>query len=245
MRPEYHDGYRAILRRQEVKIWLFIGPSPYTSEATLQVTSQIRTDSDAQPRANSTWERQERQASAAQALDIAYAGTTDFRITEVVENNSPVKLTVRELYRGPGRGGFNVGYRVSAEVKENASPGGFRQEIFLRTNDSAGPLLPIPVEGSVMAPLSAVPNTLDLGTMKVGEDKLQKVIVRGGRPFLITAIDGAGNGITYDLPTAPSAIQTVVFHYHAGTAGDVSRKLQIKTDLDSAVSIKVEGAVGP
>ena len=53
--------------------------------------------------------------------------------------------------------------------------------------------------------------------------------------------------ITFDLPKSPSMIQTVVFHYKAGSAGDVNRKLQIKTDLatDSAVSIKVEGAVGP
>ena len=36
----------------------------------------------------------------------------------------------------------------------------------------------------------------------------------------------------------PSTIQTVVFHFQAGKTGDVSRKIQIKTDLatDNAVS---------
>ena len=187
------------------------------------------------------------QAAAPQFLDVEYAGAADFRISEVVEHNAPVKITFKELTRGPGPGGFRIGYRVSAELKEGAAPGGFRQEIFLRTNDPAGPLLPIPVEGSVQASLSAVPNTLELGNSKLGEEKLQRVMVRGGKPFLIIGIEGAGDGITFDLPTAPSTIQTVVFHYKAGLTGDVSRKLQIKTDLasDNAVSIKVEGAVGP
>ena len=219
----------------------------FNSQATLLAMAHIRVDLVLNPGLINLGVIKSGQPSAPQGLDVSYAGAIDFRITEVVEHNAPVKVTYKELSRGPGPGGFSVNYRVTAEVKDGASSGGFRQEVFLRTNDPAGPLLPIPVEGTVQASLSAVPNTLELGNMKLGEEKLQRVMVRGGRPFLIIGIEGAGDGITYDLPKAPSTIQTVVFHYKAGSAGDINRKLQIKTDLatDNAVSIKVEGAVGP
>jgi hypothetical protein len=231
---------------KNVHIELSTGPQ-YVSRASLLVSALIRGDLVLNPGRINLGNVKGGQTAPTQAIDIEYAGATDFRITEVVENNSPVKVTVKELYRGPGPGGFRVGYHVSAEIKEGAAAGNFRQEVFLRTNDPAGPLLPVPVEGSVAATLSAVPNTLELGNMKLGQEKLQKVMVRGGKPFRIIGIDGAGDGITYDLPTTPSMIQTVVFHFQPGKTGDVSRKLQIKTDLvpDNAVSIKVEGAVAP
>ncbi len=231
---------------KHVHIELTTGPQ-FVSRASLLVSAQIRGDLVLNPGRINLGNMNGGQNASTQSLDVEYAGATDFRITEVVENNSPVKLTVKELYREPGPGGFRVGYRVTAETKEGAAAGNFRQEVFLKTNDPAGPLLPVPVEGSVAATLSAVPNTLELGTMKLGQEKLQKVMVRGGKPFRIIGIEGAGDGITYDLPTAPSMIQTVVFHFQPGKTGDVNRKLQIKTDLvpENAVSIKVEGAVGP
>jgi hypothetical protein len=218
----------------------------FNSQSTLLVSAQIRADLVLNPGQINLGTVKSGQAPA-QVLDVEYAGAVDFRISEVVEHNAPVKVSFRELYRGPGPGGNRIGYRVTAELKEGAAAGVFRQEVFLRTNDPAGLLLPIPVEGLVQASLSAVPNTLELGIMKLGEEKLQKVMVRGGQPFRIISIEGAGDGITFDLPTAPSMIQTVVFHYKGEKTGDVNRKLQIKTDLatDNAVSIKVEGAVGP
>jgi hypothetical protein len=154
----------------------------FNSQAVLLARAHIRVDLTLNPGLINLGVTKSGQPSAPQGLDVSYAGAVDFRITEVVEHNAPVKVTYKELSRGPGPGGFSVNYRVTAEVKEGASAGGFRQEVFLRTNDPAGPLLPIPVEGSVQAGLSAVPNTLELGNMKLGEEKLQKVMVRGGRP---------------------------------------------------------------
>ena len=231
---------------KNVHIEMNTGPQ-FVSRASLLVSALIRGDFVLNPGRINLGNVKGGQSTPSQSLDVEYAGATDFRITEVVENNSPVKLSVKELYREPGPGGFRVGYHVTAEMKEGAAAGNFRQEVFLRTNDPAGPLLPVPVEGSVAATLSAVPNTLELGNMKLGQEKLQKVMVRGGKPFRIIGIEGAGDGITYTLPTTPSMIQTVVFHFQPGKTGDMARKLEIKTDLvpDNAVSIKVEGAVGP
>lgn len=219
----------------------------FNSQATLLVSALIRADLVLNPGQINLGTVKSGQGPSPQSLDVDYAGAVDFRITEVVENNAPVKVSFKEMFRGPGPGGNKVSYRVTAELKEGAASGVFRQEVFLRTNDPAGPLLPIPVEGLVQASLSAVPNTLEVGSLKLGDEKLQRVMVRGGQPFRIIGIEGAGDGITYELPAAPSMIQTVVFHFKGEKTGDVNRKLQIKTDLatDSAVSIKVEGTVAP
>jgi Protein of unknown function (DUF1573) len=187
------------------------------------------------------------QTVAPQTLDVDYAGAVDYQITGVETHNAPVDVTYKEQYRRPGRGGREVGYRLTVAVQPNASAGSFKQEIYLRTNDPNGPLLPIPIEVTVQASLRVNPPFIDVGSLKLGEEVEQKVILTGGAPFRITGVEGDGDGITVNKPSESSKSQILTLKYQAGKAGDINRVLQIKTDLPSekAVKIRVEGAVKP
>jgi len=111
---------------KNVHIETFVnGPGGFNSQATLLVSALIRADLVLNPGHINLGTVKNGQATP-QSLDVEYAGATNFQITEVVDNNAPVKVTYKELYREPGAGGNRVGYRVAAELTEGASAGGFR-----------------------------------------------------------------------------------------------------------------------
>ena len=66
--------------------------------------------------------------------------------------------------------------------------------------------------------------------------------------FRILSVEGAGEGVTVvnALPDAPAETHRLTFQVQKAEAGDFKRKLQIKTDLQSApVAVTVEGSVSP
>jgi hypothetical protein len=148
------------------------------------------------------------------------------------------------MYRRPGQ----VGYRVKATLRADAPPGTHKWELFLKTNDPASPLVPLLVGATVQAPLSVLPDTLKLGTVRVSTDSLGRVVVRGSKPFRITAIEGLEEGVstTVELPTAAAALHTVTFKCQPTKPGELRRTLRIKTDLqDTPATVTIEATVSP
>src|SRR5262249_15657643 len=120
-------------------------------------------------------------------------------------------------------------------------------DIFLKTNDPASPLVPVLVEANVQAPLSVLPDTLSLGAVKVGDTVVERVQVRGTKPFRVTGVAGAGKDVTSEVASAePRTVQIVTLHYQVGQPGDFHRELKIKTDLqDAPVTVTIEGTASP
>lgn len=224
-----------------VSIFFTVGPQ-YTSTCVLQVSAVSRADVVFNP-GQINFGIVPRGQTPPQTIDVEYAGVLDWRINEVIKNGLPVDIGLEELYRRPGA----VGYRVRITLRADAPPGPIKQDFLLKTNDAATPLLPVLVEGMVQAPLTAVPATVSVGTPKVGEAVTRKVVVRGSRPFRVTAIDGLGNDIKADLPGVPAPVQIVVLKYQASKGGDFHRQLLIKTDLagEQPVTVMIEGMVTP
>ena len=122
---------------------------------------------------------------------MEYAGVLDWRISEVMARDLPVKATVKEKYHRPGQ----VGYRLEVMLAANAPAGTLKQDLFLKTNDPASPLVPVLVEANVQTSLSVTPSSLKVTGVKVGEPLEQRVAIRTTRPFTVTAVDGLGNGV--------------------------------------------------
>src|SRR5262249_18627897 len=131
-------------------------------------------------------------------IDVEYAGNMNWRIVEIVKSGAaPFKVEAEEIYRmppqpgGPFKGAGHpgrVGYRLTVTLKGDAAGGPFKQELILKTNDQTSPVFSIAVEGNIQSSLSVAPQVVKMGTVKVGEDKTQKVFVRGSRPFRITGV---------------------------------------------------------
>src|SRR5207253_4993209 len=141
-----------------------------------------------------------------------------------------------------------IGYKISVALKPDTPAGPLKHDFFLKTNDPSCPLLPILVEATVQAPLSATPDTARIGTVMVGQTGTQKVIVKGSRAFRITAIEGQADGITAESPDVTGATHTITTKWQPTAAGELRRQLVVKTDLDkdTSITVPVEGnAVAP
>jgi hypothetical protein len=228
-------------------IYVTVGPQ-YTSTAELKLTAISRADVVFNP-GEINFGAVPRGQTRTQDVDVEYAGVLDWKVSEVVTNGAPVDVTLKEWYRNPGKPGQpgKVGYKINVALKTDAPAGTLKYELLLKTNDPASPLVPLLVEATIQAPLSVTPATVNFGTVKAGEAKSQRVLVRGGKPFRIVAVEGLEEGLTTEFPADAGEARIVVIKWTAAKTGELDCPLVIKTDLDkdSSVKLTVTGKVEP
>src|SRR5262249_60423033 len=97
-------------------------------------------------------------------------------------------------------------------------------------------MVPVLVEANVQSTLTVAPSALALGTVTVGEALTRRGVVRGGKVFRVTGVEGLGEGI--ELGAAPAGTQSegqfVNFRCTFDKPGAVRRELRVKTDLRDA-----------
>ncbi len=231
-----------------VTVYVTVGPE-YVSTAALRITANARPDVVLNPGQINFGVVGQGQTPT-QILDVEYAGSYDWRVTEVVKSaNGPYDVTVQQLYREPaqGRKPGRAGYRLAVTLKPDAPPGPLKQELILKTNEPGGSqFLTVVVEANVQATLSVSPAVVNLGRVKVGSESTQKVQVRGQRPFRILKVDGVDDQVTAILPTGAAQNHVLVLRCQPRQPGDIRRQLVIHTDMDrSAVTVSLEAKAGP
>jgi hypothetical protein len=222
-----------------IKIYVTVGPK-FVSTATLTVTANSRGDVTFSP-SELDFTLVNRGQTATKTIDVEYTGNmAEWRVTEIVKNASaPFELKVETL--APKKG-----YRISATMKPEPPAGAFKQEVILKTNDPANPILTFNIVGNVQAGLAVSPNPIAVRDLKVGEAQTKKVFVRGPRPFRVTAVDGQGDGVKVDIPNREDATLVLTVHIQATKAGDLRRQLMIRTDLDKELTpLVIEATIEP
>ena len=226
-----------------VTIYVTVGDPPkFVSTATLQVSANSRADIVFNP-GQVNFGVVPRGQSPTQSVDVEYAGSLDWRVSEIVGGAAPLTVDLKEFERRPGY----VGYRVSVTLKPDAPSGVLKHELILKTNDPASPHVPLLVEGTVQAPLSVSPSKISFPSIKVGTASSQRVMLRGSQPFRILGVEGPNEGVRIEVPTTSSTIHFVTFHLQPAKPGDLRHQYQIKTDLagEQPVTVTVEGHVEP
>ncbi len=177
-------------------------------------------------------------AKAAQAVKVEYKGRMrDWKITEAVAPHGPFDVQVTETSRGgPLRGGAE--YTVTVGLKANTPSGTLADQLTLKTNDPANPVIALAVTGAVAVPLEVAPARVRFDAVAVGQSGSQRVLVRAARPFRITGVTGDGDGVTVELPTtpAPLPLHAITVKFDPTRLGPVARELRLQTDLDGGVT---------
>jgi hypothetical protein len=223
-----------------ITIYLTVGPE-YVSTATLKVSANARADVVFNP-GEANFGVVPRGQTPTQVVEVEYAGFVDWRLTEAAQSAGlPFTAALKEKSRFPARGANpgRVAYQVLVQLKPDAPAGTFKHELFLKSNDPASPLLPLLVTGTVQASLTVAPNAISFTNHKVGTEKSQKVVVRGSRPFRVVAVEGAGGGITADLPTQPGLVQVLTIRCQPTLPGETRRQLLLRTDLEQEGPVSV------
>jgi Protein of unknown function (DUF1573) len=241
------DG-RRFTGTKSVTVRVTVGPE-YVSTASIRINAVARADVVLNP-GEINFGVVASGKTPTQVIDVEYAGNMDWRITEVVKNAAaPINVTPQELYRQPPTGvqAGKVGYRLTVVLKSDATPGSFKHELMLKTNDPASPVLPVVVEGNVQASLAVSPTLVHMGNVKIGQEKSFKVSVRADHPFQIIAVDGQGTGLSAVLPTQPSQVHQLTLKYKPDQPGDLRKVLTIQTDMAprTVVAVTVEASAVP
>ena len=220
-----------------VGIRVTVGPE-YTSSAELKITANSRSDIVFNP-SQVSFGNVNAGDKPDQTVEIEYAGKLDFKISEVVAKDLPLDVSFEEAYRRPGQ----VGYKVKVVLKSNVSPGLFKEDIYLKTNDPASPMVPLLVEANIQAAVSLSANAFNLNKVKIGDTVTRRVVVRGNKAFKVLSVEGVGDGIeAVDLSATAAAQQVVSFKCTFAKDGAFKRELKIKTDLQEApLVVTIEG----
>lgn len=234
--------------QKSVTIYVQIGPE-YISTATVNVSAFCRADVVFNP-GQVNFGIVGAGQSAPQNIDVEYAGTLDWKVTEIATNEAPLTATLEEIYRREdehNKAFKQVGYRVRVALKPEVLAGAHKWELLLKTNDPASPHVPMLVEANVQAGLTVAPGAVNLGNPKVGETVTRRVVVTGSKPFRITGIEGASDGIETELPATAASRQILTIKCQPSQAGVFKKMLRIKTDLgtEAPVTVTVEGTAEP
>jgi hypothetical protein len=145
------DG-RRFSGHRSCTVYVTVG-HPSFSEARLTVTALSRNDLVCNP--GEVWfGAVTRGQTPSATLDLEYAGRLALRVSEaVIPKGAPFEATLKELYRRPGK----VGYQVKVSLKKDTTVGPFQERILLKTNDPDTALVPVQVSGRIQAPPKAKP----------------------------------------------------------------------------------------
>ena len=196
---------RKFTRRKDSNV-IVVFDQPSYQEVRIPITAYIRTDVVIDP-GSAQFGAIDREQKNERTLSIAYAGRENWQIKEVKTNSELVTTVSKETSRGGGR----VNYDLTITLSEKIPFGPFRHSITLVTDDETSPNVPLLVEAEVTPDIVVNPAIVSLGTMTPGQQKTVQVVLRGKKPFEVTAVNcvEAKDVFQVRLPTTAAPIQII------------------------------------
>lgn len=172
--------------------------------------------------------------SVDRTICVRYTGRRDWQIQEVRSDNPHLTATVTERTRQGGR----ITYDLNAVLDDKAPSGYLNESLWLITNDARIKQIPVPVDGQVLASISVSPTSLFLGVVEPGGRVTKQIVVRGQKPFHITAIRGDCECLQATVPKDEEAktLYLIPVTFTAGeNAGKITQTVSIETDSGDTV----------
>ncbi len=198
------------------------------AETQLRVDGNIRGDVVFTPGAVK-FESVDQGAKAEQKVDVTYAGRSDWKITDVRGASDALEVELAQTQRYTGK----VSYQLLVRLKDSAPAGYFNEQLVLVTNDGENPRIPIYVTGHITPQIAVRPESLTLGTVKMGQEVAKRFLVSGKSPFKILSIqcdDEQSFSFKTDDQSSDHHIVDVKFVANKN-AGDIKEPIRIATDL--------------
>ena len=177
-------------------------------------------------------------------VTIEYAGKQkDWAVTGVVAPTGPFEVTTSAA----GRGKTKVSVTLKSQVG-NAG-GSFNDFVQLQTNDPTSPLINVAVNGTLLAPLTVTPERVNFATVRLGETKTFRVLVRGNGvgPFKLEQVADTGDGLSVQILDDATIIHVVGVNFTPTKVGAFAKEIKLTTNLKGlgTVSLFVAGDVQP
>ena len=167
--------------------------SPFFTELHLNVRGYIRSDIVLTPGEIEFGQIPEGSPKQIE-MRLDYAGRSDWKIKEVTSDLPFVKVEAEEVSRTPGR----IQYKLVAKLAENAPAGMHHNQVILHTDDRRLTSVPVVLSANVQSSVQMSPKTFALGKMNLGDQKSQRLVVRGRKPFKILDIKSQTAELQFD-----------------------------------------------
>jgi hypothetical protein len=205
---------------------------PFFAEVQLQVAGYIRSDVVLDP-GFVDFGNVDQGGAAEKKLNISYAGRDTWKIVDVQSANRHLEAQLTETSRTAGQ----VGYQLIVRLRNDAPVGYLKDHLTLITNDERSKEIPVDVEGQIVADLTVSPASLFMGVIQPGKKVTKQLVVKGKKPFKITAIECDDPSFTFKTPETAATVHLVPVTYEAGEEpGKVTQKIRIQTDIGEGIS---------
>jgi len=163
-------------------------------------------------------------------INVAYAGRSDWQIVDVRSANPNFEVELTPKDRSAGR----VDYELLFRLKPTATAGYINDRLTIVTNDAANRLIPLAVEGNVIASITVSPSSLQMGVVKLGGKATKQLIVKGKGDFRVLRVECDDPAFKFQVSDQAKKLHLIPVTYVAGDApGKFVKKLRIFTDATS------------
>jgi len=206
---------------------------PAWEEVRLWVQANSRDDVSISPEALA-FGHIRRGSSPKNAVSISLLGDPNWQIQSAKSESNYVLTGLS----APKQSDSGVEYELTAQIRPDTPVGRWYTDIWLSTNNPATPKVRVPLNVEVEAALSMTPNGVVLGQIKSGGQAERKIILRGVRPFRVTAIKGTDRLVEVKDSTPTSkTVHVLTVTVKSPEPGafnrpiEINRVLRVITDL--------------
>lgn len=159
-------------------------------------------------------------------VKISYMGTSKWEIEDVLSKNEHLGVKLSQPSTVSGK----IEYIMNVRLKDSAPAGEFADEIVLVTNEAQSNRVTLPVRANVVPPLSV--EGVQLGTLRAGESKSERLLVKSKTPFKIEKIECADARFTFSLSDDEKPVHLIIFEFKADDkVGSFREKVIVHTNL--------------
>ncbi|MCM2370405.1 DUF1573 domain-containing protein [Aporhodopirellula aestuarii] len=205
---------------------------PFYTEVQLKVDGYIRSDMVFHPGSVEFGTINQGDTKTG-STKIYYAGRSDWQVVDIRANQPWLIPKFTQVERGPGK----ATYELTIAVREDAPAGLFQDEVIVQTNDRSMPRVPLRVSGNVVTSLTISPKSIAFGSVKPGQEIVQRLVITGREPFAIASIKCPGWNVDFDQNDVEKKIHVIsVKMTPNGAHGTQRSALTIETAGDKSIT---------
>ena len=207
---------------------------PFYSEVRLKVDGYIRSDMVFHPGSIEMGKVNQGEAQNG-TTKVYYAGRGDWQVVDMRSNQPWLVPTFKQIERGPKK----ATYELTVQVREDAPEGFFQDEVIVQTNDRSMPRVPLRISGTVVTALNISPQSIAFGTVRPGQEIVQRLVITGREPFAIESILCEGWDVNFENSGNVKKIHVLTVKMKPnGAMGTQRLPIVIKTAGEGAVTAK-------
>jgi len=181
---------------------------------------------------------------AKRSVTVNYHGRANWKITGVQDVSDDMSVEVSR----PVRTSQGLTYQLNVTLSPNLPVGAFERSLVVLTEEPAKSYIPLRVRATIEPDIMVATPVVQLGTIRAGESKATRLIVRGRKPFTVEGVEGAPGTVeaTVGQPIAKAVHVIPVKITPPAVEGHFSQELQVKiADGHAPVTCRVEAEVVP